>query len=168
MEPHCDLIHQRRKLMVTLPTWIRTHGTNNLKYSITMFTELYFNCLKYSANSSASPEPASGASSRGSSIQPAPKRKRSSRGDGEDDVLIRYLSRLEERRAKREERRADMQMGTSLDEDEVFRQQIVSIMKRLDPAKKSTARIQVLQLLDEIEFSMHIQFPYSHQHKLLC
>ena len=134
MEPHCNLIHQRRKL-VTLPTWIHTHGTNNLKYSITVFTELYFNCLKYSANSSGSPEPASGASSRGSSIQPAPKRKRSSRGDGEDDVLIKYLSRLEERRAEREERRADMQMGTSLDEDEVFGQQIVTIMKCLDPAK---------------------------------
>ena len=144
MEPHCDLIHQRRKLMVTLPTWIRTHGTNNLKYSITVFTELYFNRLKYYANSSASSEPASGASSRGSSVQPAPKRKRSSRGVGEDDVLIRYLSRLEERRAEREERRAereerraDMQMGTSLDEDEVFGQQIVSIMKRLDPEKKT-------------------------------
>ena len=79
-------------------------------------------------------------------------------------MLIRYLSRLEERSAEREERRADMQMGTSLDEDEVFGQQIVSIMKRLDPAKKSTARIQVLQLLDEIEFSMHTQLPYFHQH----
>ena len=57
-----------------------------------------------------------------------------------------------------------MQMQTSLNEDEVFGQQIVSIMKRLEPAKKSTARIQVLQLLDEIEFSMHTQFSYSHQH----
>ena len=56
-------------------------------------------------------------------------------GDGEDDVLIKYLSRLEERRAEREERRADMQMGTSLDEDQLFGQQIVSIMKRLDLAK---------------------------------
>ena len=45
-------------------------------------------------------------------------------------MLIKYLSRLEGRRAEREERRADMQMQTSLNEVEVFGQQIVFIMKR--------------------------------------
>ena len=34
VEPHCNLMHQRRKLTVTFCTWIHKHGTNNLKSSI--------------------------------------------------------------------------------------------------------------------------------------
>ena len=96
----------------------------------------------------------SGPSSRCSSVEPAPKRRRKGRGD-DDDLLIRQLASLEERRAEREQRRANRQREASLDEDEVFGQQIVSIMKRFDPAKKSSARIQVLQLLHDIEFPTH-------------
>ena len=37
----------------------------------------------------------------------------------------------------------------------MFGQQVVTIMKRFDPAKKSSARIKVLQLLHDIEFETH-------------
>lgn len=77
---------------------------------------------------------------------------------------------MEERRAEREERRASRQRAPNVDEDEVFGQQVVTIMKRFDPAKKSSARIKVLQLLHDIEFETHTpEFnPYTtHQYNFL-
>ena len=54
------------------------------------------------------------------------------------------------RRAAREERRVER--VSALDEDVVFGQQVAAILKRLNRLQKSTARIQILQLLENIEF----------------
>lgn len=87
-------------------------------------------------------------------MEPPSKRRRSYKGD-DDDLLAKHFASLEKRRAEREERRAERQKGANLDEDEVFGQQVASIMKRFDVATKSTARIKILQLLHDIEFATH-------------
>ena len=63
---------------------------------------------------------------------------------------MREMTRLDERRAAREERHAER--VSALDEDVLFGQQGATIMKRFNRVQKSTARIQVLQLLENIEF----------------
>ena len=76
------------------------------------------------------------------------------------------MTRLDERRAAREERRAE---GVSaLDEDVVFGQQVAAILKRLNRLQKSTARIQILQLLENIEFPPTLDNSYpSNQYNFL-
>ena len=69
-------------------------------------------------------EPCSGDSSRGSSVQPPPKRNKRSRDD-EGDVIVRHLRDLEERCAE-SRRRADRQRAANVDEDELFGQQVAT------------------------------------------
>ena len=63
---------------------------------------------------------------------------------------MREMTRLDERCAAREERCAER--VSALDEDVIFGQQVATIIKRFNRVQKSTARIQVLQLLENIEF----------------
>ena len=63
---------------------------------------------------------------------------------------MREMTRLDERRAAREERHAER--ASALDEDVIFGQQVATIIKHFNRVQKSTARIQVLQLLENLEF----------------
>ena len=70
---------------------------------------------------------------------------------------MREMTRLDERRADREER---LESRSTLDEDDIFRQQVAAIIKRFNRVQKSRATIQVLQLLENIEFPTTLDDPY--------
>ena len=69
-------------------------------YKLCYVVKIYIFYLNNIISSSSSPpidEPGSGTSSRCSSIQPTQKKKRRYRGDDEEDVVLRHLTRLDER-----------------------------------------------------------------------
>ena len=121
-----------KKLKMTCHSWIHRHGIYNFDINLILIQVI---CSSHS--------PSIGSSSRcssvqpplrSSSVQPPQKRKRRYQSD-EDDVIGRHLARLEERRAEREDRRAEKQREAQLNEDDVFGKQVASIMKRFDRAK---------------------------------
>ena len=100
-----------------------------------------------------------------STPQPPVLRRKGSRSQLVDELFIREIVRLDKRRAEREDRRAErLEMrSTLLDEDDIFGQQVASIFKRFSRAQKSRARIDVLQLLESIEFSPTVGDPFTDQ-----
>ena len=74
------------------------------------------------------------------------------RSRSDDDFFSKEMARIEERRRERDERRASREERQLLDEDAMFAQQIACIFKRLPAADKYCGRIQILELLQNIEF----------------
>ena len=113
-------------------------------------------------------EASSRASSRATSERPGtsrtpqpPAKRRGNRSEEADECFVREMARLDERRADREERRAErLESRGTLDEDDIFGQQVAAIFKRFSRVQKSRARIQVLQLLENIEFPPTLDDPY--------
>ena len=73
---------------------------------------------------------------------------------------------MDKRRAEREDRRAErLEMRSTIDEDDIFGQQVAAVFKRFDRAQKSRARIQVLQLLESVEFPSEVDDSFTaHQY----
>ena len=93
--------------------------------------------------------------------QPPAKRRRGNQSEEADECFVREMTRLDERHADREERRAErLESRSTLDEDDIFGQQVAAIFKRINRVQKSRARIQVLQLLESIEFPPTLDDPY--------
>ena len=75
---------------------------------------------------------------------------------------------LDKRCVEREDKRAErLEMrSTLLDEDDILGQQVAATFKRFSRAQKSRARIEVLQLLEVLNFHLHtVDDPFNaHQY----
>ena len=104
---------------------------------------------------SLSPEPSrsTGSMTSSSSVQPVSKKRKTSRGgDDVDDIIIKSLKGIEERRQEKRSWQVE-------DEAELFGCLVASTLRRLSGRQQASARLKIQQLLMDIEFPDESYFP---------